>query len=375
MTINRDAADWSTYTPQRKNVFINGDFSIWQRGIAIKNVGNAGYAADRIQALAIGGGAIDFGASTEHPFISNNGSPNKSATCMFITPNVADASLGTTDHYGFQSSIEGYAFRALYQQTCTLSFWVRSTVAGTYYVSFTNTGAPPSHSYVSAYTVDTASTWEKKSITFIPGVAGQGDFEFGAAEGLRIRWSLGAGTSFQTGTLDQWQAGNFREGTSGVNFMNSVSNTFRITDIQLEVNHEATDFDRRPIQEELLLCQRYFQTNANVNAAQEDGLANISVPPAVVYTTTLMRSDNRFQVPMRANPDITFFAPVSGDGGSPESHAQWSYYISPTWFSATATSAVNVSQKGFVAQLTGTGVTAGNSHLCLGTWTAAAEMV
>jgi len=80
-----------------------------------------------------------------------------------------------------------------------------------------------------------------------------------SGEGLRVRWSLGDGSTSQTGTEDAWQAGNYRAGTSGVNFMASTSNEFRLTDIQIEVGGVATPFEQRSFAEELALCQRYYE--------------------------------------------------------------------------------------------------------------------
>ena len=250
MSKANDIADWGQFPPARKNAIINGNFNVWQRGTTFPASTNGLFLADRMQGLRTGVGFLDIDKTADHPLISGG-------NCFEVAVSTIDASLLTTDTYGFQTKIEGYDYQRLHQNVCTLSFWVKSSVAGTYYGSFTNEGGPPSHSYVYDYTIDSANTWEKKSITFTPGTVGT--FNMTNGEGLRVRWSVGDGATNQTATLNAWQAGNFRGGTSGANFMGTLNNSFRITDVQLEVGSEATDFEQRHYAEELNLCYRYTE--------------------------------------------------------------------------------------------------------------------
>lgn len=372
MTINRDAADWGQYQPQRKNVMINGDFRIWQRGPSPTDVGNGEWTADRIQMLA-NAGKFDVSADTDHPFFPAGGSPSSNGLCMLTQVSTTDATIAAGDTYGFQTKIEGYDYQQLHQKECTLSFWVKSNTTGTYYVSFTpGVVQPPPWSYVADYTIDVADTWEKKTITFTPGTVG--DWVFNNGEGLRIRWDLISGSTFRTASLNQWVSGNFRSGTTVDNFMDSASNTFRITNIQLEAGPEATEFESRTFNEELNLCRRYYQTSSNVNVKPGNRRANTTQNNATAYSTVLMRAVVFMPVVMRsASPTITLYSPVSGTLGSPESNGLWSYYPG-TWTSSTASSAESIGPEQFHVKMTASGLTTGYSYLCVGSWTAEAEL-
>ena len=303
MSKANDIADWGQFPPARKNAIINGNFNVWQRGTTFPASTNGLFLADRMQGLRTGVGFLGIDKTTDHPLISGG-------NCFEVTVDTIDASLATTDSYGFQTKIEGYDYQRLHQNECTMSFWVKSSVAGTYYISLTNEGGPPSHSYVSDYTINATNTWEKKAITFTPGTVGT--FNMTNGEGLRVRWSVGEGASNQTATLNAWQAGNFRAGTSGANFMGTLNNSFRITDVQLEVGSEATDFEQRPFSEELALCQRYYcktsdyttAPNSIDNSGQLIGIANGSTNrPMVTWN---------YPVAMRDTPTISFWSPATG---------------------------------------------------------------
>ncbi|MEC8485155.1 MAG: hypothetical protein VXY99_15160, partial [Pseudomonadota bacterium] len=107
------------------------------------------------------------------------------------------------------------------------------------------------------YTVSSADTWEFKSIIF-PGLT-SASISATTGTGLRIWWGLGAGSDYTGGSNDAWTSGatNWFEGQA-VNVLDSTSNTFFLTGVQLEVGTNASDFEHRSFGEELALCQRYF---------------------------------------------------------------------------------------------------------------------
>jgi hypothetical protein len=140
-------------------------------------------------------------------------------------------------------------------QTITLSFWARASVTGNYAVSLRNNDA--SRSYVTSITINSANTYEYKTLTIVGDTTGT----WGTTNGIGINLSidLGTGSTYQTATANAWQAGNFVALTSGVRFVANAGATLYITGVQLEVGTVATSFDYRPYGTELALCQRYYE--------------------------------------------------------------------------------------------------------------------
>jgi hypothetical protein len=152
--------------------------------------------------------------------------------------------------------VEGYNARDLIGKTFTLSFWVRSSKTGIHCVSFRNTGVD--RSYVVEYTVNAANTWEFKTVTVSGGLITAGTWNWTNGAGVVLSWALAAGSTFQT-TAGAWQTGNFLATANQVNCLDSNTNIFAITGVQLEVGSVATPFEHRPYGSELALCQRYFE--------------------------------------------------------------------------------------------------------------------
>ena len=201
---------------------------------------------------------------------------------------VADTSLAS-DHYGIaEYRIEAQDLQHLGYGTSsakpiTLSFWVKTNKTGTYVFSiYANDGAR----YVSkTYTVNQANSWEYKTITIEGDTAGTINNDNG--DGFRLWWWLGSGTNFSGGTMQPgvWRSwGSDQNGATpglSVNMADSTSNEWFITGVQLEVGHNATDFEHRSYGEELALCQRYFFKLSNsrliMGYKRHDGSANFPV--------------------------------------------------------------------------------------------------
>jgi hypothetical protein len=118
--------------------------------------------------------------------------------------------------------------------------------------------ATSDRSYVKEYTITTANTWEYKTITVSGGLITSGTWDWTNGIGLRLRFTLAAGTTFHT-TADAWQTGDFFATANQVNVMDNTSNDFFLTGVQLEPGPVATPFEQRPIGTELALCKRYAQ--------------------------------------------------------------------------------------------------------------------
>ena len=165
----------------------------------------------------------------------------------------------STDQFFIAQTIEGYNIADLgwgtaSAATVALSFWVRSSLTGTFAGSIqNNTNA---RSYVFSYTISSANTWEQKSITIAGDTSGT--WEATNSGGLITIFSIGAGTNFNA-TAGAWSAGNFKSVTGAVSVVGTSGATFYITGVQLEKGSTATSFDYRPYGTELQLCYRYYQ--------------------------------------------------------------------------------------------------------------------
>ena len=176
-----------------------------------------------------------------------------------VTNNTTPGSSGETEIF---YAIEGYNVADLglgtaNAQTFTLSFWVNSSVTGTYGVGFENTAA--TYTYVGTYTVNAANTWEQKTITVAGSTAGT--FDKTNDRGLVLRFDLGSGSSYEQAAGSWVNSGASRNRTSScVRWVTNSGATFYITGVQLEKGSTATSFDYRPYGTELALCQRYYTT-------------------------------------------------------------------------------------------------------------------
>jgi hypothetical protein len=177
-------------------------------------------------------------------------------------------------------------------KTVTLSFWVYSSLTGTFGGAFQNSAQ--NRSYPFTYTISSANTWEQKSITVAGDTSGTW---VGATNGIGIRifWGLGNGSTF-SGTAGSWSGNNYYGATGATSVVGTNGATFYITGVQLEVGSTATSFDYRPYGTELALCQRYYQqTGTNFYHS----LAPFST------SNNEKRGAVHFLVFMRATPTLT----------------------------------------------------------------------
>ena len=177
--------------------------------------------------------------------------------------------------------------------TVTLSFWVRSSLTGTFGGSIQNSGTPSFRSYVFTYTISAANTWEQKTIT-VPGDT-TGTWNTNTSIGLAVNFSLGAGSTSQ-GTASAWQAANVIASSTSTNVVSTNGATFYITGVQLEKGSTATSFDYRPYGTELQLCQRYYyRLTPGASGIPFNGVG-------VAQGTTQLYATMQFPVPMRVAP-------------------------------------------------------------------------
>ena len=286
----------------RKNVLWNGNFDVWPGG-DVSPVSLTGATHSAICAVGFKSGAGEY---TEEG--SNASKPNNdSAYVHKITVTTAESSVDTGDYAGFLIRIEGYDFQAFVGKTATLSFWVRSSVTGTYTITFRN--AVRDRTLLKEYTIDQADTWEYKTLTLKFDYIG-GTWTYTNTNSLDVGWMMLAGATYQTSTTDTWVSGNYLASTNQVNAGATISNTFQVAQCQLELGATASSFEKLPITLLQEMSQRYyFETYLYLNGTQvQTGTGNL-------YASW------DFPSIMRSNPTITH----------PGSNRLWN----GTWYDAT----------------------------------------
>jgi hypothetical protein len=251
-----------------RNRIINGDCRIAQRGTAAVTVSGS-FPVDRF----IVGMATDGAFSAQQ----DSSAPAGFVNSVKVTTTTADATLTTTQNLNCQQRIEGTNLADLgwgtaNAKTVTLSFWVRSSLTGTFGGAIAN-GAF-NRSYPFTYSISTADTWEQKSVT-IPGDT-SGTWLTDTGVGIFLFFGLGAGPD-RSGTAGAWAGASYISATGAVSVIGTLNATWFITGVQLEVGSVATPFERRDYGRELIMCQRYLPAF---------NLSNTEVLPAIVNITS-----------------------------------------------------------------------------------------
>ena len=242
----------------RRNLVINGSFQVFQRATAATTADGGYNTADRWRMGESGDGAYTTERSTDHP--------HGSGYSVKAQVTTADTSVAAGHYAYIYQQIEAQNLQHLLYgtsaaKTLTLSFWVKSNKTGTYVFDLRKPDNTHLH-YNEEFTISSANTWEKKTITIVPdsnvkasGGAIANDNGSGLELGIGLRW----GSTYTGGTSGSWSTNSNDYGTSNqVNWMDSTSNNFYLAEVQLEVSDKATPFEHRSYGEELALCQRYY---------------------------------------------------------------------------------------------------------------------
>ena len=237
-----------------KNLIINGAMNMAQRGTSAVTIADAAqYRVDRFNAYDNTSGAFTYEQSTTTP--SGEGFINSTK----LTVTSADTSIAAGEYAYYAQYIEGTKFSQCDfgnsgAKSVTLSFFVRSSATGTYCVTLANSAS--NRSFVSEYTISSANTWEKKTIT----VAGDttGTWLTTTGIGLKVFFCLAVGSTYQQ-SAGSWGTTSFAFGSSNqTNWLGTNGNTLYITGVQLEVGEQATPFEYEDITTTLRKCQRYL---------------------------------------------------------------------------------------------------------------------
>ena len=253
---NTGVAILDANTPAFRNRIINGAMVIDQRnaGAAVTlTATTASYITDRWYCNNTSDAVLSVTRDTSAP----SGFTNSTK----VTVSTADASIGATQNSYFAQWVEGYnsadlAWGTASASIVTLSFWVRSSLTGTFGGALTNSAID--RSYPFTYSISSTNTWEQKSITVVGDTSGTWLKDNGV--GLRVWFALGTGSTY-TGTAGAWAGAEYRGATGQTQIISTVNATWQVTGVQLEKGSTATSFDYRPYGQELQLCQRYYVKN------------------------------------------------------------------------------------------------------------------
>jgi hypothetical protein len=203
-------------------------------------------------------------------------------------------SITSTDLFLVNQNIEGFNVADLgwgtaNAQTITLSFWVRSSLTGTFGGSLRNSAL--NRSYPFSYTITTANTWEKETITIAGDTSGTWLTTNGT--GINLGFGLGVGSTY-SGTAGSWSGSNFLSATGATSVVGTNGATFYITGVQLEQNTSATPFERRMYGQELANCQRYYWQQNYTQLVNRFGtglgIGTTTVDGIIIQLPTTMRT-------------------------------------------------------------------------------------
>jgi hypothetical protein len=312
-----------------RNRIINGDMRIDQRNagasVSITTAGN--YTVDRWS-----GNATQNSKYTVQQDTSN---PAGFANSLKVTSS-SSYSVTSSDVFWLAQAIEGLntsdlAWGTASAKSATLSFWVQSSLTGTFGGALRNSAA--NRSYPFTYTISSANTWEYKTVSIPSDTSGSWLSTNGI--GINLNFGLGVGSTF-SGTAGAWASANYVSATGATSVVGTNGATFYITGVQLEPGTVATPFERRSYGQELALCQRYcvvYRGNAGANDFAGIGTGTMSATTtAIIYVPT--------PVPLRASPTYSYSGTLTiSDGviGANVSALGTQYMASPggAWLTVT----------------------------------------
>ena len=272
-----------------RNLVINGGMKISQRGTSFTGFGAAvNYGIDRFANFHSSDGA--FTISQETSVV-----PDDFTHALKIQTTTADSSIAAGQRLIVFTRCEGNTVSHLNwgtsaAKTVTLSFYVRSSITGTHGGAIGN--GSDNRNYPFTYTIDSADTWERKTITVAGDTTGTWATDTGRS--LQIVWGLGVGSTY-SGTAGAWAAGDKNSATGATtDVLGTLNATWYLTGVQLEVGEKATAFEHEDAETTLSKCQRYYFKFL------EGGTKEIGV--AWYYTASHASFMLRYPTTMRATP-------------------------------------------------------------------------
>ena len=290
-----------------RNMIINGEMQVWQRATAATATTSGYTTVDRWNFVETSAGSY---TSEQHTMALAELNTTGHRLAMKVIVTGADTSIASGDIAYFQTKLEGQDVQNLQYgtanaKTVTLSFWVKSSLAGVYTTCLVSNSATTYYCPVE-YTISDADTWEQKTITITPTAGSTtlitnsgGLTPNTAAVGMTLIFNLMSGTGNNGGTTNTWATAN--QATSNQTNLLASTHNFYLTGVQLELGSSATPFEHRTYGDVLQQCKRYFQ--------RPGGAAfNINVMAGYLHSTSRARGVILLPVTMRAKPSMTLTA-------------------------------------------------------------------
>ena len=260
-----------------RNRIINGDMRIDQRNAGASVTPNNSYTLDRWKGTT--------SQTSKYTVQQSSTAPTGFKNSLLVTSSSA-YSLTSSDYFAVGQSIEGFniadlGWGAAGASSVTISFWVRSSLTGSFGGSLRNSSYNRSYPFI--YTISSVNTFEYKTVT----VSGDttGTWSSDNSSGIEVLFGLGVGSTF-SGTAGSWAGANYISATGATSVVGTSGATFYITGVQLEPGTVATPFERRSYGQELALCQRYYETGTADSAGASIGAAGVTIYGNISFMQT-----------------------------------------------------------------------------------------
>ena len=282
----------------KRNFIIDGDFTQWPEGTTVTAPSSNKYGPALWHASLSGGHVFNYVKETSVlPTLAQSGHSSKQ--CMKIDVTTAESSVASGERFLLDYVITGTDYQRLEGQEVTLSFWVRSGLTGTFYVTFKN--GNDNRFYMSAQTINAVNTWEKKTITLTLDTADGATWLYTEADqGLTIRITLMSGTDRQdSGAVNTWLTGASKDSKSDqTNFLSDTSKDFYLSQVGLYLGATAPTFTPLPLSTIKQQLEYYIQVYG--------GSGNYEIiSRRAAKSATLHQWELPFRNPMRVAPTAT----------------------------------------------------------------------
>jgi hypothetical protein len=294
-----------------RNRVINGEMAIDQQngGASVSVTGAVVHSVDMITADSVGGpGVFSMQRLSATP-------PTGFVYYLRATTTTIDASLAAGDYYRWYYIFEGQYTRDLQYgfataKTITLSFWARSSLTGTFSFGLLN-GNGGNRTITGTYTINSANTWEYKTVTLPGNPAGVWVTDNTAS--IYLFMNLGSGTTYKLAP-GAWAVAQAWSTTGDVSLIQTNGATLDITGLQFEIGTGATPFDYRPFPIEVQLCQRYYEKSYALDTAPGASVSGVQTAGSNTQGVTVVYSSYPFAVQKRVAPSMNTFTETGGSG-------------------------------------------------------------
>lgn len=358
-TLVVNSNNFSNVNGNWRNRIINGAMVIDQRNAGASVTANDGYMLDRWKFNSTQNGK----GTVQQVSVAPTGFTNS-----FLFTSTSTYSVLSSDLLEISQRVEGFnvsdlSWGTASAQTVTLSFWVRSSLTGTFGGAVNNSAF--NRSYPFTYTISSANTWEQKSITIAGDTSGTWLTTNGI--GIRVGFSLGAGSTY-SGTAGSWAGAGYTSATGATSVVGTNGATFYITGVQLEAGSVASPFERRDYGRELAMCQRYYEKSFNESTAPAQNVSSsgaYSTMQVVGQGTTQYAGSVKFSVSKRVAPTVTLF-------GTQAANAE--FYNVNTGTSCSASGTQSIGTNAFQTFTTTPAGAGGAGNGLFVQWTASSEL-